>query len=109
LTAILQFAPFKPAILKPSGDGFLESYPAPFREFSLHRLHGRGDALPFPLRGPAILLTLEGELEIPAEKLRLKRGESAFVVPETMPLLSGSYEAAVATVGTAVAAPPALR
>jgi mannose-6-phosphate isomerase len=106
LTAILRFSPFKPEILKPSGGGFLESYPTPFREFSFHRLHGRGGALPFPLRGPAILLTLEGELAVPAEKLRLKRGESAFVASGAMPLLSGSYEAAVATVGTAA---PALR
>jgi mannose-6-phosphate isomerase len=108
LAAILRFAPFKPEILKPSG-GVLESYPSPFREFSLHRLHGQGSGLPFPLRGPAILLTLEGELAIPAEKLRLKQGESAFVVPETMPLLSGRYEAVVATVGTAYSAPPAGR
>jgi mannose-6-phosphate isomerase len=104
LTAILRFAPFKPEILKPAGNA-LESYPSPFREFSLHRLRGRGAAAQFPLRGPAILLTLEGELNIPAEKLRLKRGESAFVVPAAPPVLSGNYEAMVATVGTAPPAP----
>jgi mannose-6-phosphate isomerase len=107
LTAILRFAPFKPEILKPAaaGDG-LEAYPSPFREFSLYRLRGReGADTPFPLRGPAILLALEGELIIPAEKLRLKRGESAFVAPETGPLLSGGYEAAVAAAGTAYSAP----
>jgi mannose-6-phosphate isomerase len=111
LTAILRFAPFKPEVLKPAaaGDG-LEAYPSPFREFSLYRLHGReGAALPFPLRGPAILLTLEGELSIPAEKIRLKPGESAFVVPGTRPLLSGSFEAAVAAAGTAYSAPLPLR
>jgi mannose-6-phosphate isomerase len=110
LTAILRFEPFKPGILKPAAiaDG-LEAYPSPFREFSLYRLHSRDAALPFPLRGPAILLALEGEMEIPAEKLRLRRGESAFVVPETRPVLSGSFEAAVAATGAASSAPPASR
>jgi mannose-6-phosphate isomerase len=111
LTAILRFAPFTPEILKPAaaGDG-LEAYPSPFGEFSLYRLHGReGAAFPFPLRGPAILLILEGELTVPAEKLRLKRGESAFVVPGTGPLLSGAFEAAVAAAGTAYSAPPSFR
>ncbi|MDR3123048.1 MAG: mannose-6-phosphate isomerase, class I [Treponema sp.] len=105
LTAILRFAPYKPEILKPAAVGALESYPSPFREFSLYRLRGRGAAVPFPLRGPAILLILEGELAVPAEKLLLKRGESAFVVPETLPVLSGGYEAAVAAVGAAYSAP----
>jgi mannose-6-phosphate isomerase len=106
LTAILRFAPFKPEILKPAAAGNgLEAYPSPFREFSLYRLRGQGDPFPFPLRGPAILLILEGCLLIDAENLRLKRGESAFVVPETRPVLSGSFEAAVATAGTAC--PPA--
>jgi mannose-6-phosphate isomerase len=110
LTAILRFEPFKPEILKPVPSGeFLESYPSPFREFSLHRLHGRGNAAPFPLRGPAILLVLEGELHIPAEKLRLERGESAFVLPGTAPILSGSYEAAVAAAGPEYSAPQAAR
>jgi mannose-6-phosphate isomerase len=106
LTAILRFAPFKPEILRPAaaGEG-LEAYPSPFREFSLYRLHGRDPGAPFPLRGPAILLTLEGELSIPGEKLRLRRGESAFVVPGTRPLLSGSFEAAVAAAGAEYSAP----
>jgi mannose-6-phosphate isomerase len=105
LTAILRFAPFRPEILKPlaAGDA-LESWPSPFREFSLHRLRGRGAAVPFPLWGPALLLTLEGELDIPAEKLRLRQGESAFVVAGTAPVLSGDYEAALAAVG-----PPGFR
>jgi mannose-6-phosphate isomerase len=108
LTAILRFAPFRPEVLTPGATAAgLETYPSPFREFSLHRLHGRGADAPFPLRGPAILLILEGELHVPAEKLRLKRGESAFVVPAIPPVLSGSYEAAVAAVGTAYSAPPA--
>jgi mannose-6-phosphate isomerase len=110
LTAILRFVPFKPEVLKPSAAGAaLESYPSPFREFSLHRLCGRGPGAPFPLGGPAILLVLEGELIVGAEKLRLKQGESAFVVPQTAPLLSGSYEAAVAAAGAAYSAPPAGR
>jgi mannose-6-phosphate isomerase len=101
LTAILRFAPFKPEILKAldSGDG-LESYPSPFREFSLHRLSGRGAPLRFPVKGPAILLALEGEPEIPAEQLRLKPGESAFVVPGTMPVFSGNYVALIAAPGS---------
>jgi mannose-6-phosphate isomerase len=110
LTAILRFAPFGPEILKPAAAGdALESYPSPFREFSLHRLRGRGAAVPFPLRGPALLLILEGELNISAEKLRLGRGESAFVVSGTAPVLSGDYEAAVAAAGTVYSAPLALR
>jgi mannose-6-phosphate isomerase len=53
LTAILRFESFRPEILKSATPGeFLESYPSPFREFSLHLLHGRGAPAPFPLRGP---------------------------------------------------------
>jgi mannose-6-phosphate isomerase len=106
LTAILRFAPFKPEILKPSGaGGLLEAYPSPFREFSLHRLRGRGAAAPFPLRGPAILLALEGELAVPEEKLILKPGESAFVSAEAAPVLSGDYAALIAATGAACLAP----
>jgi mannose-6-phosphate isomerase len=102
LTAILRFAPFKPEILKAADAGSgLESYPSPFREFSLHRLNSRGADMPFPLRGPAILLALEGELRVPSEQLRLKPGESAFVVSGTMPVLSGNYAALIAAPGAA--------
>jgi mannose-6-phosphate isomerase len=101
LTAILRFAPCRPTVLKPVDQGGgLAAYPSPFREFSLYRLRGDGVEAPFPLRGPAILLVLEGELR--AENLRLSRGESAFVV--SGPLLSGSFEAAVAAAGAAYSA-----
>jgi mannose-6-phosphate isomerase len=106
LTAIVRFVPFKPEILKPVGaGGGLEAYPSPFREFALYRLRGLGSAVPFPLRGPAILLTLEGELVVPDEKLRLKPGESAFVAAGTMPVLSGDYAALIAAAGAAYSAP----
>jgi mannose-6-phosphate isomerase len=106
LTAILRFVPFKPEILKPLGvGGCLEAYPSPFREFSLYRLRGRGAEVPFPLRGPAILLTLEGELAVPGEKLRLKPGESAFVAAGAMPVLAGDYAALIAATGAAYSAP----
>jgi mannose-6-phosphate isomerase len=106
LTTILRFAPFKPEILKPAAiGGALEAYPSPFREFSLYRLCGRGAAIPFPLRGPAILLTLEGELAVPGEKLLLKPGESAFVAALARPVLSGDYTALIAAAGAAYSAP----
>jgi mannose-6-phosphate isomerase len=106
LTAILRFAPFKPEILGPAGaGGSLEVYPSPFREFSLYRLRGRGAAVPFPLRGPAILLTLEGELAVPGEKLSLRPGESAFVAAGTMPVLAGDYEALIAAAGAVYSMP----
>jgi mannose-6-phosphate isomerase len=106
LTAILRFVPFKPEILKPVSAGKdLEAYPAPFREFSLYRLRGRGAGVPFPLRGPAILLTLEGELAVPGEELRLRPGESAFVAAGTAPVLSGDYAAFIAAAGAAYSAP----
>ena len=110
LTAVLRFAPFRPEVLKPrAAGGGLESYPSPFREFSLHRLRGRGAAVPFPLRGPALLLVLEGALNIPGARLRLERGESAFVAAGAAPVLSGEYEAALATTGTAGPGAPAPR
>jgi mannose-6-phosphate isomerase len=106
LTSILRFVPFKPEILQPLGaGGLLEAYPSSFREFSLYRLHGRGAAVPFPLRGPAILLILEGELAVPGEKLLLKPGESAFVAAGTMPVLSGDYAALIAAAGAVYSAP----
>jgi mannose-6-phosphate isomerase len=106
LSAILRFVPFKPEILKPLAvGGDLEAYPSPFGEFSLYRLRGRGAEIPFPLRGPAILLTLEGELVVPGENLRLKPGESAFVAAGVMPGLSGDYVALIAAAGAAYSAP----
>jgi mannose-6-phosphate isomerase len=106
LSAILRFAPFKPEILRPAAlGGSLEAYPSPFGEFSLYRLRGRGAEAPFPLRGPAILLALEGEISIPGENLRLKPGESAFVSAEAMPVLAGDYAALIAAAGAAYSAP----
>jgi mannose-6-phosphate isomerase len=107
LTGILRFAPFKPEILG-GGENLpgLFRYPSPCREFSLYRMRGiAGEgAMPFPLRCPAIVMVIEGELAIAApgntEKLSLKRGESAFIAPrEPPPGFSGDYLAFIAGTG----------
>jgi mannose-6-phosphate isomerase len=103
LTAILRFEPFKPEILEaPEGaDGSLAAYPSPCREFSLRRVVGRGGvAEQFSLRGPAIVIVLEGELAMGG--LRLGRGESAFVAADLAGgalAFAGDYVAYVAGTG----------
>jgi mannose-6-phosphate isomerase len=113
LTGVLRFAPFKPEILG-CGENSpgLFRYPSPCREFSLYRMIGRGGiagegAAPFPLSGPTIVIVVEGKLAVTAprdaEKLSLKRGESAFIAPEKPPpVFSGDYIAFIAGTGMAL-------
>ncbi|MFP3040446.1 mannose-6-phosphate isomerase, class I [Treponema primitia] len=102
LTGILRFAPFKPEIIQSPGaenSPGLFRYPSPCREYSLYRMSGRGGETPFPLNGPAIVIVLEGELIIPAEKLRLRQGESAFIAFGSRPVFSGNYTISIADTG----------
>lgn len=100
LKGILRFEPFLPEILRPeaSPQG-LTRYPAPCREFSLHKLESAGKAIPFPVQGPAIVIVAEGEATLDdGEKLTLRQGESAFIAAERKvpPVLSGSYSLFIA-------------
>jgi mannose-6-phosphate isomerase len=98
LLATLNFAPFKPEILKaePRSPSFF-SYASPCEEFSLSVMRGRGGGEVFPVEGPAIVIVTDGTLHItgdeapagsPAADLSaadtsaqctLERGESAFI------------------------------
>ncbi|MDR0312206.1 MAG: mannose-6-phosphate isomerase, class I [Treponema sp.] len=84
LLRVLDFSPYKPAILngaeetsesKLSGE---YEYPVPCKEFSLSVIKG-GDHI-YLETGPSIILVTQGELRIsgPSETV-LKRGESAFI------------------------------
>jgi mannose-6-phosphate isomerase len=88
LVRILEFRPFFPAVLrpcKPTPPVF--TYPTDCREFSLSVLRGKGEALPFPTSGPAIVVVTEGSAVFscrtgtsgPVETLTLEQGESAFI------------------------------
>jgi mannose-6-phosphate isomerase len=76
LLNILKFSPFKPDILHPSP----VKYPAQTEEFSLSVLK---NAEKLDGKGPAIILVTEGMLTVSedADKVVLKRGESAFFAP----------------------------
>jgi mannose-6-phosphate isomerase len=114
LIGILDFAPFKPAILPPpdedaaGGDASLcFRYPCPLEEFFLSVMKGRekmpaggaaADADSFPdIEGPAIALVTEGQVLIRAEggeEWTLGKGESAFIPPRNGAgalRLSGNY------------------
>jgi mannose-6-phosphate isomerase len=87
LAAVLRFAPYKPAILKPEDPRSpCFTYPTGCREFSLSVLRGEGGSIPFPLRGPHIVVVTRGQVRLSrggsAEELILEQGESAYIVPE---------------------------
>jgi mannose-6-phosphate isomerase len=87
LARILEFRPFSPAILRPPepAPSFF-TYPSDCREFSLSVIRGKGEALPFPIPGPAIVVVTGGQAVLsyrggPDETLFLEQGESAFIAP----------------------------
>jgi mannose-6-phosphate isomerase len=107
LVRILEFRPFSPAILRPPepAPAFF-TYPTDCREFSLSAMRGKGEALPFPIPGPAIVMVTEGRAVFsyrggPDETLSLEQGESAFIAPHEKGLtVSGSF--ALYAAGTGV-------
>jgi mannose-6-phosphate isomerase len=106
LLKILEFAPFRPEILRPRelGPSF-SRYQSPCREFSLSMMRGTGGRTDFPERGPAILLLTRGELSIEAgngEALILRQGESAFIAARKAGeelFFSGTYSLYAAGIG----------
>jgi mannose-6-phosphate isomerase len=88
LLAILDFKPYRPAILRPrQAGGGLFRYDSPCREFSLRVMKSQGGTALFPEKGPSIIIVTEGRLQInrgngenPGDGNRLLvRGESAFI------------------------------
>jgi len=80
LFKILDFKPFMPEILaEKNSENGLYKYPAPCREFSLGIM--KGCELPWPERGPAVVIVTKGDLEIRGNRnsLKLIKGESAFI------------------------------
>jgi mannose-6-phosphate isomerase len=82
LFAILDFSPHAPAVLKaPAKDQFFYSYPLPREaEFSLSLIRG-SDTAAYPLRGPFIVLLIQGGLTLRGRdaRLSLEKGQSAFI------------------------------
>jgi mannose-6-phosphate isomerase len=103
LVHILEFRPFSPAVLRPPKTAFASfTYPTDCREFSLSVIRGKGEPVPFPNTGPAIVIVTEGRTVFSyhgstggsAENISLEQGESAFIIPrkknETL-TASGSF------------------
>lgn len=90
LLDILQTAPTTPQVVtaEPDGNGE-EVYRTDVREFRLSRLRLRNrDTVMFQLRGPEILLCLDGEVSAHsgAHRLLLRPGESAFIPASAPPV-----------------------
>ncbi|MDR0760942.1 MAG: mannose-6-phosphate isomerase, class I [Treponema sp.] len=115
LVRILKFRPFFPAVLRPCKPiPHVYTYPTDCREFSLSVIRGKGEALSFPISGPAIAVVTEGRAVFscgdgtsrPAETLILEQGESAFItfLKEGVSLTcSGSFALYAAGLGDAPA------
>jgi mannose-6-phosphate isomerase len=102
LTAILDFSPRRPRILKPEKPNpAYYTYLSPCREFALSVMNGGGEEIPFPEWGPSIAVVIRGEarLSVSGAGLTLSRGESAFIParrPEDPLVFSGSFTAYIA-------------
>jgi mannose-6-phosphate isomerase len=130
LLSILNFRPYRPAILKPRplGNGLFR-YDTPCREFSLQVMKSQGGTTLFPERGPSIIVVTEGKLRVSAGdgensgdgNWTLARGESAFIPareedqdktgtkPEAKPLaFSGAYTLYIASLPSREDNPPKL-
>jgi mannose-6-phosphate isomerase len=92
LMKILYFHPFLPEPLKPPDRGpsssGVFSYPSPCKEFSLSVIENLEG--PFPLRCPAIVIVTRGCLR-GGEGWELRRGQSAFIPPDSAPAFGGDY------------------
>jgi mannose-6-phosphate isomerase len=95
LRAVLAVAAATPWIVEPvdvvnpvTGVADWESWPVPQPEFELRRLRVDGSPRQIPPRGPAVLLCLEGKVELDDrdQRVTLGPGESAFV-PATAAVL----------------------
>ncbi|MCL2478608.1 MAG: mannose-6-phosphate isomerase, class I [Treponema sp.] len=85
LLRILDFKPFKPAVIKDDPAAGIFRYPAPCQEFSLAVMRGRQA---YPETGPSIILVTEGRtvVSVGESETVLEKGESAFI-----PANDGSY------------------
>jgi mannose-6-phosphate isomerase len=122
LLSILDFKPYRPAILRPRpAGGGLSRYDTPCREFSLQVMKSRGGTTLFSEKGPSIVVVTEGRLRVswgkgenPGDENRtLARGESAFIPAQEEkpdgagPLsFSGAYTLYIASLPSGGANPP---
>jgi mannose-6-phosphate isomerase len=89
LMNILEFRPFLPPVLSPSGEHDFR-YPASCDGASLSIFHGRAAEKIFPEKGPALCVVTEGELSA-GEKI-FKKGESFFIPRSAgQSVFSGNY------------------
>jgi mannose-6-phosphate isomerase len=107
LKRVLHWIPFKPEILisQSEAGGVWETYPTSCREFSLATAKSEGEAVPWSVESPAIILVSDGEARLQTadgrESLDLKQGESAFIAGDSGELsLSGAFTAYAASVGS---------
>ncbi|MCL2093236.1 MAG: mannose-6-phosphate isomerase, class I [Treponema sp.] len=101
LLAILDFSADKPEVLKlPSPAPRCYSYPSPATEFKLSVIHNKGEELPYPEKGAAILFLSAGQAKLKngEEELDLQTGESLFISAglEGSLSLSGTFRAHLA-------------
>ena len=105
LMKVLDFKPFKPAIITPNAGYF--SYPTPCGEFSLSRIYGPTEISLMSQEGPSICIVTEGELVIATgdRETIVKRGESLFIPPfkrgEGPLWLKGNFTLFIASSGRA--------
>lgn len=102
LLEILSFSEYRPEILNaPDLESSWFSYPSPDGEFTLSVLQGSGAALPFPGKGPSILIVTRGNAYITEpgnnNEMALKTGESVFISAGKSPLISGVFTAYAAS------------
>jgi mannose-6-phosphate isomerase len=89
LFRILDFSPFKPALLRPEG----LRYDVPCTDFALWVLEKRGGADCLSRTGPVIVIVIRGRVNITIneEISTLSQGESAFLLPAGKILFSGDF------------------
>ena len=98
LLRVLRFEVLDDPVVRPVpvGPGVL-TWPAPVREFALHKATVAGEPVRLPGQGPRILLCLAGAVRL--DGLSLARGEAAFV-PATEPPVTGTGQGVVFQAGT---------
>jgi mannose-6-phosphate isomerase len=89
LFRVLDFSPFKPALLRPEG----LRYEVPCKDFALWVLEKRGGADCLSRTGPLIVIVIRGRvtITIKEEVATLSQGESAFLLPAGKILFSGDF------------------
>jgi mannose-6-phosphate isomerase len=76
LKKIIKNEPFLPEIITPSSD-LIFNYLMPQKDYSLFLIRGNDEKIIFPVKGAAVCIVTEGELQINGNTF--KKGESFFI------------------------------